>query len=128
MAVLTRDQILGADDLPTEEVQVPEWGGSVFIRSMTGTQRDKFEAQFIKARDSGAPLVLRSKLAVLTVCNEKGELVFTEPDMIELGKKSAKALDRVFGASTRLSGIGEDDVKELEGNSDGAPSADSGSS
>ena len=41
--MLTKDQILKSDDLPSEEVSVPEWGGSVMVRSMTGYERDQFE-------------------------------------------------------------------------------------
>ncbi len=41
--MLSRDQILGASDLPTETVDVPEWGGQVIVRSMTGAERDRFE-------------------------------------------------------------------------------------
>ena len=29
--ILNRDAILGAQDIPTEDIPVPEWGGSVRI-------------------------------------------------------------------------------------------------
>ena len=35
---LTREQILEADDLPTESLDVPEWGGEVLIRALNGAQ------------------------------------------------------------------------------------------
>jgi len=41
---LNKEQILRADDLKTEEVDVPEWGGSVRVRVLTGTERDAFES------------------------------------------------------------------------------------
>ena len=41
--MLTKEQILESDDLKTEVVDVPEWGGEVTIRIMSGTERDAFE-------------------------------------------------------------------------------------
>ena len=41
---LTRDQILAVSDIQTEEVHVPEWGGTVLVRGLTGAERDEFEA------------------------------------------------------------------------------------
>ena len=34
--VLTKSQILEADDIKHESVFVPEWGGKVFVQTMTG--------------------------------------------------------------------------------------------
>ncbi len=138
--MLTKDQILSASDLPTEEVQVPEWGGSVFVRTMNGTERDAFEQDIIAARardaeqneasdgvpnaaKSNSELVnIRARLAVKTVVDAQGNRLFTDNDAAALGKKSGKALDRIFDVAQRLSGIGEKDVKELEGNSNAVPS------
>jgi len=38
MAILSRDAILGSDDLKKEVVSVPEWGGEVVIATMTGVR------------------------------------------------------------------------------------------
>src|SRR4051794_20112140 len=116
--MLTKDQILSASDLPTEPVQVPEWGGCVYLRTMSGTERDSFEQGIVDARKSGTELVnIRARLAVKTVCDQSGTRLFTDDDADALGKKSGKALDRIFEVAQRLNGIGEKDVEELEGNS-----------
>ena len=44
MNILSKEAILAADDLPREKVNVPEWGGEVLVRTMSGTDRDAFEA------------------------------------------------------------------------------------
>ena len=44
---LSREDILKAEDLPTEEVPVPEWGGSVLVRGLTGRERDLFETSMM---------------------------------------------------------------------------------
>ena len=43
--LLTKDAILQAQDSKLEKLEVPEWGGHVFIKSMSGTERDNFEAE-----------------------------------------------------------------------------------
>ncbi len=35
MNILSKEAILSADDLPREIVSVPEWGGQVYVRTMT---------------------------------------------------------------------------------------------
>ncbi|MFE3382837.1 hypothetical protein [Streptomyces anulatus] len=44
---LSAEQILDADDLAIEDVPVPEWGGTVRVKGMSGTERDRFEAGFV---------------------------------------------------------------------------------
>jgi hypothetical protein len=41
--VLTKEQILSADDIKTETVLVPEWGGDVIVRGLSGVERDAYE-------------------------------------------------------------------------------------
>jgi hypothetical protein len=113
--MLTKDTILGASDLPTEEVPVPEWGGSVFVRTMSGMERDAFEQSIVDSKKRGLVNV-RARLAVQVVCDSTGARIFTDTDADALGKKSGKALDRIFDVAQRLSGIGAKDVEELEKN------------
>ena len=110
--MLTRDQILMCDDLPREIIQVPEWGGEVQVRTMTGADRDAFEASLInKDNQSGGRLEnVRARLVSLALCDESGGRLFNDADVISLGQKSAKALDRVFTVAQRLNGIGADQV------------------
>ena len=111
-SILTREAILAADDLPRERVNVPEWGGDVFVRTMTGTERDAFESSLI-GKDSGKEGRLenvRARLVSLALCSESGERLFDDAEIAALGKKSARALDRVFGVAQRLNGIGTGEV------------------
>ena len=53
---LSRDDILKAADNEPEEVDVPEWGGSVLVRGMTGRERDAFEVSLMQpGRRGGGP-------------------------------------------------------------------------
>ena len=113
---LDRDAILQAQDIDIESVDVPEWGGSVYVKGMTGTERDAFETSIVQQRGDN-PTVnmsnIRAKLAAQTICDEDGKCLFTKTDVKLLGKKSALALDRVFSVAQRLSGISGDDVEVL---------------
>jgi hypothetical protein len=119
MALLSKKQIIESDDLKSEIVAVPEWGGDVKVRVMTGTERDAFEASIFdsKGKDSKVNLKnLRAKLIVLTVISDTGEKLFTDADVETLGGKSAKALDRVFAVAQKINGIGQKEVEELTKN------------
>jgi len=121
--LLTRDAILQADDLPRELVEVPEWSGSVYVRALTGIERDAFEQSVVEQKGKSTKMNLRNiraKLVALTAVDEEGKRLFTDDDAALLGKKSAAALDRVFDVAQRLSGLRQEDVEELAGNSEGA--------
>lgn len=124
--ILNRQQILDADDYEHEDVPVPEWGGDVRVATITANERDVFEKSITIEREDGKVDTLRetirARLCAATIVDEDGNKLFTQDDIDVLGAKSAKAVDRVFEVAKRLNGIGEADVKELEGKSEAAPS------
>ena len=121
--MLNAEAILASADLPTEAVEVPEWGGTVYVRTMNGTDRDAFEASMIdtkKPADGTKPTGnlrnIRARLCVLTACDENGKRLFRDDQADALGAKSSKALDRIFEVAQRLNGLGAKDVEALQGN------------
>jgi hypothetical protein len=116
---LTRDAILAAAALRTEEVDVPEWGGVVLVRELRGRERDEWEASLAVQR--GKQMVpdvanMRAKLVARCIVNGDLEPVFSQQDVAALGELSAAALDRVFEVASRLSGLSEADLEEMTGN------------
>jgi hypothetical protein len=127
---LSREDILKADDLEREVVEVPEWGGTVIVQALTGKERDAYEASCMQQR--GKEMVrnlanVRAKLVVRSVVDEEGNRLFADTDANALGLKSAAALDRLFDVAAKLSRLSEEDVEELAGNSEAAQSGDSSS-
>lgn len=126
MSLLDRTAILGADDRRTEDVAVPEWGGTVRVRALSGAERDAYEAGIVSLRADGSKAVnmknLRGRLVSLSCVDEAGNRIFTDEDAVALGDKSASALERVFDVARRLSGLSEDDVDELAEGFGDAPS------
>jgi hypothetical protein len=130
MKILNKDEILEASDLSKELVSVPEWGGAVYVRSMSGADRDEFENSMVVEVDGKRQPDLknmRAKLVALTVVDEHGNRVFDAADIPALARKSAAALERVFDVAQRLNGLGGKALEEATKNSEAATSGDSGS-
>lgn len=135
---LTKDQILQADDLPVEEVDVPEWRGSVRVRGLDCARRDDFQALLLaNSEQSGGKVRIKSlaglkpRLVQMCTFNGDGNLIFEPGDIEALSRKSAGAIDRIWDVAMRLSGMAgevEEALKSAEGNSGNAASAGSGSS
>ena len=117
--MLDKLTILNADDLPREKISVPQWGGDIFVRTLTGTERDDFEQSCITSKGKNKDMNLkniRARLCVLCICEEDGTRLFDARDVESLGKKSASALDLIFAVAQRLNGLAGEDVVELAGN------------
>lgn len=128
MAILSRDQILGADDIQTEKVPVPEWGGDVYVRGLSGKERDQFESSLVEFRGKHRTLRLqnvRARLVALSAVDDEDRRLFTDADVELLGRKSAAALERVASTAQRLSGLSDEDVEDLSKNSSSGQSDDS---
>lgn len=128
---LTAKAILEADDLITETVDVPEWGGFVIVRTMMAGEKDRFQLGTMTQKhgeiqtDLKKMKYFRTRAVALSVVNEKGERLFTESQVEKLAKKSASAMDRVYEVAARLNGLGEGVTEELEKNLDPGPGEDS---
>jgi len=113
---LTAEEILAVQDLRTEDVEVPEWGAIVTIRSLTGTERDKLEAAMVVEKGGNRSVNFvnfRAKLIAAAAMDGAGKKLFSAEQIKPLGEKNAQALARLFNVASRLSGYSESDVQEL---------------
>ena len=118
MTVLSKEAILSATDAVVQSVEVPEWGGGVFLRVMSGTELDAFET-VTRGNGNGSPpnlMNLRARLAAVTLCDAKGLRLFTDQDAVELGRKNGVVLDRIFDASYALNKMGQVGIERAEKN------------
>ena len=116
MKRLSRELILGTDDLMTKVVEVPEWGGEVVVRGLRGRERDEFEASIMERR--GRQMVpntanIRAKLVVLCCIDEEGKPLFNRADVEQLGEKSGAPIDRIYEVAAELSGMTDTQTEEL---------------
>ena len=119
--VLQRDDIIRSNDIALERVYVKEWAGDLFVRVMSGADRDKFEELH-----KNSTRIYRAPLIASTVCDEKGNLLFTPEDVKKLGTKNANALTTVAEAALKINGLTDAELDEQVKNSGSGPSGDSG--
>jgi hypothetical protein len=115
MAVLTADQILKVADAKTFEVEVPEWGGEVYIRVMSVGERDANELDWLSNKDKGVPN-FRSKFLARVLSDKDGNRLFSDDQVKELKKKSGDVCDRLFKLAMRYNSVTEEDVEIAAGN------------
>jgi len=118
--VLTREEILNADDQTVERVFISNWNGYVYVKSLSGKERDQFERDIVtwkgKGKNTKAEMKdnIRARLVALTVVDpDTKKPVFSTKDVEALGNKSAAALDTIYDAAQRLSKLSDEDVEEL---------------
>lgn len=130
LKLATRTDILDAVDLQQQDVPVPEWGVTVRIRGLSGTERDQYEAWIIQGKGKNRDINLRqsrAKLVMMCAIDADGKRLFDEADLIRLGAKSALAMQRVFDVAAALSGLDEDTLEKIQDDLGNAPSDVSGS-
>lgn len=121
--ILDKSAIMAADDMKRELVEVPEWGGSVYVRMLSGAERDSYEASMLKYGPDGKPVKgqynmenVRARLVGLCLCDEKGVRLFEDAEIEALGRKSAAALSRVSAVAQKLNGLDTESVAAAEKN------------
>jgi hypothetical protein len=118
---LDRKSILAADDVRKEKTAVPEWGGDVFLRVLTGTDRDRFEESYSEQKMKA----FRIRFLLLALCDEAGQRLFADDEGDVLGKKSSVVINRLFEAGWKLNAFTQEAVDALGEDSQPAPSGDS---
>lgn len=97
------------------KVQKVDMGGDdfVFVKQMTGRERDAFESLIIEKTTVDGKVVynqvldaFRARLAVCSLCDEAGELLFSLADVDQLNESlSAAQLQAIVEASQELNKI-----------------------
>lgn len=99
---LTVDEIVACPDLEEQDVYVPQWKGSVRIRSFTKAQQQDLRRQ---ATDPRTDKIDTDKMELLVFCRGVVEPRFDDIQFLNLKKKSAAAIDTVLRAVFALSGL-----------------------
>jgi hypothetical protein len=116
---ITKEQILACKP-ELKEMEVPEWGGSVWIRPVTlGEQGRLADAghKFEKADPSARLKGTTVKLITWVVSDETGNPMFADTDIPALMNQPATIFLKLQDAILELSGLTESSRAELEKNS-----------
>lgn len=110
--VLSRDEILAMRDVRVATVAIPEWGGDVHVRTLTGAEGDKYAALAKENAD-----MTRGAIACLFLADKDGARLFSDDDAVLVGAKSLRALDAVIEAGLQHNGMTDEALDGLEKNS-----------
>lgn len=121
---LTKEQIERIDDLSAKlvEVDVPEWGGSVFLRPMTVGELDAFANESMRKRETGVDN-FRSKVVACCLCDAKGDRLFSDAEVAVLAAKSGPVIARLYEMADKLNDITPPRVEQVAGKSDAGQTA-----
>lgn len=122
MAFLTKEQILAADDRRYEVVDVPEWGGTVRLASMTAKDRAEFDEVKAENKDS---IRLMPLLLVSCLVDEQGERIFALDDVPAFLSRSPRVLVDLFSKAIDLNAMSKESIDRLSGNSQSGQSGNS---
>jgi len=118
---LDRAHLLKKEELEIVEVDLGN-GVFVFVRQMTGRERDNFEKSLytIDTNKKGEVTTVkhledfRAKLVVNCVCDEKGKALLKPEDASMLSQNmSAFRLEKIVNVAQRLNAITEADKEDL---------------
>lgn len=109
--VLSAEDILSADDVQVVPVEMPEWGGTVHLRTMTADEAVKFTEYLSDPANKRKGLV---RIVALSLCDEKGVRLFPDgiefgPKMEKLRTKNVRAFVRLQKEAMKLNGYDEDE-------------------
>lgn len=116
MRLLTKDDVLAAADLPTEDVAVPEWGEGVGVRIRTLTCAEH-KAFTKRVKDLTTDAEVTAHLVVACAVDESGGPLFTPADIPLLMQKSVPAVTRIGREAIRLNGLQPGAVEDARKNS-----------
>ena len=128
MKVLSADDILGAKDVKLDSVDVPEWGGRVYVREFSARVREEFEEALYGDRDDDAPpdqKNVRARVVALAACDATGKALFTLDQAAALAEKSNDALARVYDRAAALNRLRAKDRTDEKKESAAPPPAGS---
>jgi len=115
--MLNREDILKlADEIKVEKVDIGN-NKSMYLKEMTGTERDNYEQSLMKFNNNNKVTMTmenaRAKLLVIVISDEEGKRLFKDADVAAVGKLPARIIDISFNKAQRMNGITKDDIEEL---------------
>lgn len=120
--VLSATDILNTVEPELHRVNVPEWGGDVFIKEMSGKERGQFEGFVQNKIGDGKGEVdvaeIRVTLLSFSLVDDKGERLFKDTEKLAaLNKKSGKVLARLGELAQDVNGMSKGSTAEMRKNS-----------
>lgn len=110
--LLSRDDILKTEDISHKRVEVKEWGGAIQLRQLSVDEVEGYEAFALTKPKSG----LVARLLSLAICDDEGNRIFKDEDVVALGKKNSAVTVRLYKIASKMNALSDVAAKELEKN------------
>lgn len=118
--------------LATEDVDVPELGGTVIVSELSALEADDYSASL--SRTVTSPVNKNEQVTVPALENARARLVcrclvdpsgarlFKDNEAGKLGALSSAVIGQLYDVAIKLSKIGDDEVEAVVGESEAVPS------
>lgn len=107
--MLTRNHFLNCKNVPKTEVEIPEFGGKVFVKGLSLRHQLTLKAMLEEKSDYRDVYWL-----IACVVDEAGENLFTEADKEALLDLPQSVLLRIFNAALEINSLTPEKVAEAE--------------
>jgi len=105
--------ILNKESIPNSlkrvEVEVEEWGGSVYVQELTLKGREEFFNYITDEKNKASSSSSQAKLLSLSIVDEAGKTMFTTEELME---KSGTSLSLLYLVAQKISSLDVDSLKE----------------
>lgn len=115
MALLGKEQFAQPPCLPTEDIDVPEFGGQMRVRAWTGAEYDEFGKAVKDFTFDGA---MFSAAIAASAVTESGDKLFDMNGDIERISKTFRktTLESAYEVIRRMNRLGKDELENAEKN------------
>lgn len=109
-----KEAIFSADDITKELVEVPEWGVTVEVRSMTAAERAKLGEGASKGDKTDVGLMYAMTVIATVYDPTTGLPVFTDQDKEAILSKNGAVVERLATKALGSSGLTDKAVDEAQ--------------
>jgi hypothetical protein len=113
---LTIADVFGVEDKLSESLDIPEWGGRIYVRVMSAKERSEIEDLYLKISDAKKETgKFRKELIRRTWVDKSGNLMITDDAVAtHMMNKSALIIERIFEKACEVNGFRQKDVEVLK--------------
>jgi hypothetical protein len=118
VGVLNRDSIIGAVDFGIKEHEVPEWGGTVYLRKWSAKDRNAYIAKSVSVDENGGHVNYENVFdsvvwaVAMSLCDENGIRLFADNEIDILAQKNGDVMQKLCEEVYRLNGLASNSIEE----------------
>ena len=126
----SRAELLKVAEFEIKKIVLDDGGNYTYVREMTGQQRDRFDWSLMKEnpqKKGGFEPAMNdynAKLVVMSLCDEKGELILKPGDYGTLSRSmTSRQINKIVDEVKKLNGIDQETKEFAEKNLGGVTDA-----